>query len=242
MKYPHFLNTTVTPIPGSRHSRGNDPKSEQRNTGQSLGERRKSQSSSRDSPCFTSQFTPGERSLPLDRVRRSHVHQPLPYSVFCRKKLVDAALPARGKKKRMEVMRYIFCSGRGGKRFRWALYRTGCDDVFIMAFQSPGRSFPRSRQKVPLVPLFLTDEETGGSNLKESVHKLRMNASDCLQGEPERTTERCRGGVRLPQFPGSWLLSAFLHKCFLSHISGGQGLSIFIPSKSSSYMLILKTC
>lgn len=32
MKQPYFPNTPVTPILGFRHSRGNDPKSEERNT------------------------------------------------------------------------------------------------------------------------------------------------------------------------------------------------------------------
>ena len=51
----HFLNTKVE----IQVVEGIVPNSKQRNTGQNLGEGRKSQASSRGSPCLTSQLTVG---------------------------------------------------------------------------------------------------------------------------------------------------------------------------------------
>lgn len=65
----------------------------------------------------------------------------------------------------------------------------GCDDVFNMLFQSPGQSFPQLWQKVSLVPLFLTQEEIRGSEVRKSVHRLRTNrktATKTSKREPEK--------------------------------------------------------
>lgn len=91
-EYPHLHNTTITVIFGFGHCRGNDSKSEQRQT-----DRAKPEGEEKVTVKLMGfsvlHFTSGERSLPLDRVYYTQLRAvkgvctslfPTQYSVTCR--------------------------------------------------------------------------------------------------------------------------------------------------------------
>lgn len=128
LESPHFLKTNVE----IQVVEGTVPKSKQRNTGQSLGERRKSQASSWGSPCLTSQFTVGRGGcLRTERSQLRAVRGPCT-SLFPTQNSASCShgagmQPCWHWENRSEVMR-IFLRRffrRGSQHLLWAFYVLG---------------------------------------------------------------------------------------------------------------------